>query len=406
MATNFLLNEDDGQYYAGQQYFTGQASAGGSGQNKVLPSTSFNTNLVSAYNSSAVQIGSASNFEVYFRTGSNAYKKLKENNISVANNIITILSGSGSTLLTFADGTSVLQTGQIPSGDYYVQLKSAAKAYNYGEYQYIKLNDIINNFIVGYVGADKIIAQCKRTDVLFHARRAMQEFSYDTLKVIKSQELAIPASLSLPFPKDYVNYVRVSWIDNVGAKHIIYPTRITSNPTEIYGQDSDGEAIQDNFGNNTSLSSTTDSRYAAMNINTSTTTPDDYRYPKDAQLLGARFGIQPEEAQVNGKFTINEREGTFSFSSGLVNKLIILEYISDGLAVTEDMRVPKLAEEAMYKQIAYAILSTRSKVPEYIVQRYKLERRAALRNAKLRLSNIKIEEIAQVFRNRNKWIKH
>jgi len=400
MATNFLLNEDDGQYYAGQQYFTGQAAGSGSG--KALPVTTFNTDLVSAYNSSAVQIGSASNFEVYFRTGTNAYKKLKENNLSVASNIITIFHSG----LTYADGTTVLSGSVIPVGDYYIQLKSAAKAYNYGEYQYIKLNDIINNFMMSYVGADKIIAKCKRTDILFHARRAMQEFSYDTLKVIKSQELAIPASLSLPFPKDYVNYVKLAWIDNVGAKHVIYPTRVTSNPTEIYGQDSNGEAIQDAFGNNTSLSSTTDSRYADMNINTSTTSPDDYRYPKDAQLLGARFGIQPEEAQVNGKFTINEREGTFSFSSGLVNKLIILEYISDGLAITEDMRVPKLAEEAMYKQIAYAILSTRSRVPEYIVQRYKLERRAALRNAKIRLSNIKIEEIAQVFRNRNKWIKH
>lgn len=400
MATNFLLNEDDGQYYAGQQYFTGQAA--GSGTTKVLSATTYNTDLVSAYNSSAVQIGSQSNFEVYFRTGTNTYKKLKENNLSVGNNVITILHSG----LTYADGTTVLSGGVIPAGDYYVQLKSAAKAYNYGEYQYIKLNDIINNFIVAYVGADKIIAQCKRTDILFHARRAMQEFSYDTLKVIKSQELTIPASLSLPFPKDYVNYVKVSWIDNVGAKHIIYPTRVTSNPTEIYTQDSDGEATQDDFGNNIASSSTTDSRYAAMNIDPVSTSPDDYRYPKDAQLLGARFGIQPEEAQINGKFTINEREGTFSFSSGLVNKLIILEYISDGLAVTEDMRVPKLAEEAMYKQIAYAILSTRSKVPEYIVQRYKLERRAALRNAKLRLSNIKIEEIAQVFRNRNKWIKH
>ena len=133
---------------------------------------------------------------------------------------------------------------------------------------------------------------------------------------------------------------------------------------------------------------------------------DTYTDPVYKTLYGQRYGENPETTQINGWFTINEREGTFSFSSGLVNKLIILEYISDGLAVTEDMRVPKLAEEAMYKQIAYAILSTRSKVPEYIVQRYKLERRAALRNAKLRLSNIKIEEIAQVFRNRNKWIKH
>ena len=38
MATNFLLNEDDGQYYAGQQYFTGQTGVG-SGQDKVLPAT-------------------------------------------------------------------------------------------------------------------------------------------------------------------------------------------------------------------------------------------------------------------------------------------------------------------------------------------------------------------------------
>ena len=401
MATNFLLNENDGQYYAGQEYFTGQAAAG-SGADKVLTATTFNTDLVSAYDSSGTQIGSASNFEVYFRTGTNNYKKLREENISVSNNVITIEFTS----LTFADGTTVISSGQIPAGDYYVQLKSAALAYNYGEYQYIKLDDIINNFIVAYVGAGKLIAACKRTDIMFHARRAMQEFSYDTLKVIKSQELTIPASLSIPFPKDYVNYVKLSWIDNVGAKHIIYPTRITSNPTEIYIQDSDGEAVQDDFGNNTLGTSTTDSRYEAMNINSSTTSPDDYRYPKDAQLLGARFGIQPEEAQVNGKFTINEREGTFSFSSGLVNKLIIIEYISDGLAVTEDMRVPKLAEEAMYKQIAYAILSTRAKVPEYIINRYKLEKRAALRNAKIRLSNIKIEEIAQVFRNRNKWIKH
>jgi len=401
MATNFLLNENDGQYYAGQQYFNNEA-AGGSSADKVLPATNFNTDLVSAFNSSAVQIGSASNFEVYFRTGNNAYKKIKENNISVAANAVTIrLTG-----VVFDDGSTLVSGGVIPAGDYYIQLKSSARAYNYGEYQYIKLDDIVNNFIVAYVGADKLIAACKRSDIIFHARRSMQEFSYDTLKVIKAQELTIPASLKVPFPKDYVNYVKLAWIDEAGAKHVIYPTRITGNPSDIYTQDNSGEAIQDDFSNNIQLTSTIEKRYSSTNIDSSRTSPDDYRYPKDAQLLGARFGIQPEEAQVNGKFTINEKEGTFSFSSGLVNKLIIVEYISDGLAVTEDMRVPKLAEEAMYKHIAYAILSTRSRVPEYIVQRYKTERRAALRNAKIRLSNIKIEEITQVFRNRNKWIKH
>ncbi len=68
--------------------------------------------------------------------------------------------------------------------------------------------------------------------------------------------------------------------------------------------------------------------------------------------------------------------------------------------------VPKLAEQAMYMHIIYSILSTRSQVPEYVINRYKLEKRSSLRNAKLRLSNIKTEEISQVFRNKSKWIKH
>ena len=42
---------------------------------------------------------------------------------------------------------------------------------NYGNYQFISLADIVNNFIVSYVGEDKIISKIKRTDVAFHAKR-------------------------------------------------------------------------------------------------------------------------------------------------------------------------------------------------------------------------------------------
>jgi hypothetical protein len=128
--------------------------------------------------------------------------------------------------------------------------------------------------------------------------------------------------------------------------------------------------------------------------------------PNNEFLLGQRYGLQPEEAQINGMFTINERTGTFSFSNDLVGKLIILEYISDSLAYDADMKVPKMAEQAMYMHIAHGILSGRSGVPEYIINRFKKDRFSALRNAKIRLSNIKIEEISQVFRNKAKWIKH
>ena len=96
----------------------------------------------------------------------------------------------------------------------------------------------------------------------------------------------------------------------------------------------------------------------------------------------------------------------FNFSSNLSGQLILLEYISDGLAYDEDTKVPKMAEQAMYMHIAHGILSTRSNVPEYIVARFKKDRSAALRNAKIRLQNLKLEEMAQVMRNKSKWIKH
>jgi len=104
---------------------------------------------------------------------------------------------------------------------------------NWGSYSYITLNDIINNFMVGYVGDGKLIGTAKKSDILFFAKRGLQEFSYDTLKSIKSQELNIPPSLSVPMPQDYVNYVGMSWVDKAGIKHIIYPTTLTSNPYRI-----------------------------------------------------------------------------------------------------------------------------------------------------------------------------
>ena len=70
------------------------------------------------------------------------------------------------------------------------------------------------------------------------------------------------------------------------------------------------------------------------------------------------------------------------------------------------MKVHKFAEEAIYKWIAHAILSGKSNIPEHQVNRFKKEKRAAIRQAKLRLSNIKLEEITQILRGKSKQIKH
>ena len=544
----------------------------------------------------------------------------------------------------------------------------------FGSYQFISLNDVISQFMVAYVGDNKIIQNTNRSDVAFFAQRALQEFSFDVFKSIKSQQIDLPPSLTMIIPQDYVNYTKLSSVDNAGIKHVLYPTRHTSNPFQIKQNDNgsyffgvDGSYLEetnivlngnfdvdldntpwqstrpgkssswdsfrastgattkyyvnnildkqevsngelsfsqlwmngfgvsgpsraygawqeldvtfentldikaiassgsqqlDNSGNlicdfgvvrvgltskdpNTELinpngvialgSKTAPGPLVGVNIanmsphfeasnydlldennspsylewsdgttgekellnidvsgvnkvwmyiqtfspwqaaaittitngqpfNGSTIQPlpataehvthqvnsidfvsaitqgqyqtltenspdgnsstwnnykshnpsenniNDYQdYQNDIYWpnQGERYGLEPQHAQVNGSFYIDERLGKINFSSNLSGKTVILDYISDSLGTDEEMKVHKLAEEAMYKHIAYSILSTSANpLHQQLAPRFKKEKFAESRKAKLRLSNIKLEEITQILRGKSKQIKH
>ena len=478
---------------------------------------------------------------------------------------------------------------------------------DYGNYQFTSLKDIINQFMVVYVGEGKAISKASRLDVAFHAQRAMQELSFDTFKSIKSQEIELPPSLTMILPHDYVNYVKLTFSDSAGIEHVLYPTSKTSNPFAILQEDdgnydfvyrsstlvknsdfADSSALSTgatdwrkaaNVGNDKQSivseklefehnsnapipgsSSTTSRAYAvwqeidvtnvdvldlkatgasaasatgkgvgvlrvgistfgfpgynfqvtnpnrsvAPSLNNTNAIFDVFTEGGDRALLtfndglqtestaeitdidvrgidtiyvlitsfiedffdqsataskntvdnviitcdalsdklqtqgdsdtwnnfkahkpaennindyqdyenhiywpneGERYGLDPQHAQVNGSFYIDELKGLIHFSSSLAGKTIILKYISDGLGTEEEMKVLKFAEEAMYKSISYAIISA-SSYGQNLARRFKREKFAAVRQAKLRLSNIKLEEITQVLRGKSKQIKH
>ena len=419
---------------------------------------------------------------------------------------------------------------------------------DFGGYQVTSLQTIIDNFLATYVGEGKILQKTLASDVSFHAHRALQELSFDTLKSCKSQEIEIPPSLTMPLPQDYVNYVKLSWVDSSGIKHIIYPTSKTGNPTPIL-QDADGGYKITTVGTLTdgSITITLDASYTNIivgmdvyapsipsgtivettstvsgittitmsNPADDTATEDVVFYPSSGSIQqqpsasevlvgltwdsgddkitatstsdaakitvgmvvshedftvgttvidvngavittstnagatetagnvnfvmyedisdtwsryksvtpsennnddyeddtywpanGERYGLDPQHAQVNGSFFMDCIEGKIHFSSNISGKTVILEYISDGHGTTREMVVHKFAEEAMYKWIAYGCLSARIDVPEYVINRYKRERFAETRKAKLRLSNVKLEEITQILRGKSKQIKH
>jgi len=275
----------------------------------------------------------------------------------------------------------------------------------YGNYQFTSLEHIINQFILAYVGEDKLISKIRRADVAYHAQRALQEFSFDVFKSTKAQEIEVPATLQMVLPHDYVNYVKLSFSDGAGIKRIIYPTRLTSNPDAIT-QDADGDYTLSGSDEIQTSDSDTWTKYKTSTPAENQTANYDYDDDIYNDIVGQRYGIEPSEAQVNGNFYIDDKKGKIHFSSNLSGKTVILDYISDSLGTDAEMQVHKFAEEAMYKYIAYAILSTRANVQEFIIQRFRREAFATKRTAKLRLSNIKLQEIVQQLRGKAKHIKH
>ena len=443
----------------------------------------------------------------------------------------------------------------------------------FGGYQFVSLDDIITNFIIAYVGENKIIPKVRRTDIAFHAQRAIQELSFDTFKSIKSQEITLPPSNTMILPRDYVNYTKICWVDDNGIERPLYPTRHTSNPTSFY-QNEDGEIkinpiatltqgsniivldgdysqilvhgmrvtgpnlkknnwihkitttagitsltlkSKDGTSNKNALATTneeikifrfnylqntplgnhfkiknsnlTETTLTASGVagdtqlnvasveglkvgmfvnleafvndnnvgegedaikivgigsttvelshpasfaftsgetvgfisnnevsntwnnyssNTSNSTDDANAYNHDTDIydlnIGQRYGVETSMAQGNGTYYIDDLRGLIHFSSNVSGKTVILKYISDGLGTDGEMIVHKFAEEAMYKSIAYAILST-TVSGQQLVPRFKKEKFAAIRQAKLRLSNIKIDELTQMMRGKSKWIK-
>jgi hypothetical protein len=308
--------------------------------------------------------------------------------------------------------TDILESDGAPKTGLIIQVKESTKAERFGGYRYISLTDLVNNYMYAYVGDGKLINRTKRTDVLFHAKRGIQEFSYDISRIEKIQEIELGPSLSMPMPQDYVHYVRLSFVDDAGIENIIYPARYTSRPSESILQDDDYGYLFDSDGSLLTGTPVTNNRFKDFDISKLTGSPTNADVSYDAdnaldrlQIFGGRYGLDPETTQNNGVFVIDELNGKFSFSSDMAERIVTLKYVSDGLGTDDEMQVHKFAEDAMYKYITHAIASAQVNFPEYIVNRFRKERRAAMRNAKLRLSSLKLGELTQVMRGKSKRIK-
>ena len=214
-----LITETNQQYYQGAQGFRGDNAT-------VAFKTTFDTSLIlGSFDPNNINYA-LNNFKLYTSsTGLPGSYSEYVTEFSVVDNAITFLAAPATGLYI------VVQLKKLDGGLY--GSTEGEKAYgqvvedNYGGYSYITLHDAIDNFMVGYVGEGKLIQKAKKSDILFFAKRGLQEFSYDTLKSIKSAELTIPVSLTLALPQDYVNYVKCILGRSIRCFSILYIQQTT-----------------------------------------------------------------------------------------------------------------------------------------------------------------------------------
>ena len=299
----------------------------------------------------------------------------------------------------------------INNYQYYKNNGDIPEDQNWGSYQYVTLSDLVNNFMLMYVGNDKLVNNVDRYTILFHAKRSIQELNYDALRNIKVLELQLGTDLKMIMPPDYVSYVRMSMLNN-GVLVPLVENRTVMSAT-AYLQDNNLDIVFDSNGEVVIGTSKLDIlRGENMLYTGGGLYNNQMGYCCDGQWyfnysIGSRYGMNPEDANRNPKFTINKESGVIDFSSGVEDAFIVLEYISDGMENGDSTKISinKLAEEYVYNYLKWSVLNNKYGVQEYVVARAKKEKTATLRNTKIRLSNMHPSRILMSLRGKDKWIK-
>ena len=298
---------------------------------------------------------------------------------------------------------------------YYENNGASPNDENWGSYQYVSLEDIVSNFMLMYQGNNEILNNIERYQVIFHAKRGIQELNYDAMKVIKILQLTVDSQIRFVLPQDYVNYVRISLFEN----NTLFPLveNIQTMWSGAYLQDNQANILFDIAGNVLKPeNSKVDLARIAGGMQTLYLGPAPYNntmgYCCDGDWyfqygIGAQFGLNTETANVNPTFTINRETGVIYFSSGMSGKSVVLEYVSDGMENGDDSKISvnKMFEEFIYAYIRFSLLNSKFGVQEYIVSRARKDKSSLLRNAKIRLSNIHPSRLLMNLRGQDKWIK-
>ncbi|MGS4345080.1 hypothetical protein ACKUSY_05610 [Myroides odoratus] len=263
----------------------------------------------------------------------------------------------------------------------------------HGAYQYVPLSKVINDMVTESLYDDSYLKNTPRFRFIQYAKEGIRNLNQEAANDILAFEITVPDNLVVVVPKDYVNWVRISLVtrDPITNGFMLQPLNENRNINTAIGylQDHKGDLLFDHNG--MILTSDSSNAYAHP-----------YKRYKVSDLGSCGQGKYLDTSKVSkyGEFVIDERKGKILFSSDLMDKEVVIEYISDGLQAElneEEITIHKDLKETLQNWIYYACIERRRNVPANEKQRSLLRYKTTLHQAKLDRLNIKLYEIIRHF---------
>ena len=266
----------------------------------------------------------------------------------------------------------------------------------HGSYVYVTLEEMVLNFIANYCGDGYLLVNPSRSRIIYQFKQGIKKFSMNALREVKAVELELGDTLDIILPPDYVNYARISYVNPDSGDLMVLSENKKLPMATAYLQDHNADILFDDNG--FVLQGTT--FFAGLN--------DKVNQRNIIGNYGDAVNFKLDTTQnANGTFNIDTRAGKIHFSSDNASRVIMLEYISDGLEYSNesDIKVSKMAEEALYNFVNYELVRNIFGIPMYEKKLAQKSWESSYTNAKIAIMNIKISDVMLCLNAKRKHIR-
>lgn len=266
-------------------------------------------------------------------------------------------------------------------------------------YIYVSLENIVDDFIDTFTGNGTLIGKANRRKIVRHAKMGIKQFTINALRETKKVELELGDTLDIILPPDYVNWVRVSYVNPTNGDLMFLSVNDDLPAGTAYLQDHDANILFDNDG--FILEGTTYHSQLKDSI-----TVRNFVSGFDIEGETTDFKLDTTK-NINGAFKPIPREGRMHFSSDNASRVIMLEYVSDGLEFLNeaDIKVSKLAEIAILHYINFNMMFSDAGIPMYEKKQAEKIYRAEYTNAKIRMMDVRIADTMLVLNAKRQYLR-